>query len=45
MADFARVENDEGMSVRINLDYVTRITPGVDPASRRRCGSPKGEAW
>src|SRR5262245_34119492 len=31
MADFAHVITDAGRSLWINLDYVTRITPGLDP--------------
>jgi hypothetical protein len=31
MADFARIEDSRGVSLWINLDYVTRIEPGLDP--------------
>jgi hypothetical protein len=31
MADFARIEERSGLSLLINLDYVTRIRPGLDP--------------
>jgi hypothetical protein len=30
MADFARIV-DRGVALWINLDYVTRIEPGLDP--------------
>lgn len=31
MADFARIEDHSGLPLLINLDYVTRIRPGLDP--------------
>lgn len=31
MVDFARVKDQNGLRIWINLDYVTRIRPGLDP--------------
>jgi hypothetical protein len=31
MADFAQIKDRQGRPLWINLDYVTRIRPGLDP--------------
>jgi hypothetical protein len=31
MADFAQIKDGRGLTLWINLDYVTRIRPGLDP--------------
>ena len=31
MADFAEIKDSQGLRLWINLDYVTRIRPGLDP--------------
>jgi hypothetical protein len=31
MADFASIKDRHGVTLWINLDYVTRIAPGLDP--------------